>query len=274
MRIKAAATIAHIVLFVGLLVILVPLVWVLGSSFKTPNTVLSSTMNPIPSSFSLENYISVFEKTQVPRQMLNSVLFAGGVTLGQLLIAIPAAYAFARYRNRASNALFAALLLTLPIPFVVEYVPNYIFMAKLGWLNTFAALILPQLANVYALFLLRQHFLAFPKAVIEAARIDGCSELQVLTRIVVPANRGAVAAAAIYVFIMTWNEYVWPLLVAPSGSMQVITVAVANFASSEGGTSWGSIMAASVIASLPTVILYLTLRKQVVSAFLEGALKG
>lgn len=274
MRDRFARAFVHIVLLCGLAVTLVPLIWVLGASFKAPKFVLASTINPLPLQFSVANYVAVYQQTQVIRQLVNSLVFAGGVTLGQLAIAIPAAYAFARNRGRISDAVFSLLLLTLPIPFVVEYVPNYILMSQLGWLNTFAALILPQIANVYGLFLLRQHFRAFPHAIIESAKVDGCSEIGVLARIMLPATRGAVAAVAVYVFIMTWNEYVWPLLVAPNGSMQVITVAVANFASSEGGIAWGSIMAAATVASIPTVIVYIFLRRQVLAAFVDGAVKG
>lgn len=268
------AVIANAVVLIGLLVTLLPLAWLVLSSFKEPSEVLSASLNPIPNNPTLANYINVYEKSPVLRQLANSVIFAGGVTLGQLAISIPAAYAFARTRSRLANGIFSALLLTLPIPFVVYYVPNYLLLSKLGLLDTFAGLILPQLANAYALFLIRQHFSAFPKSILEAARLDGCREAGVLFRIVVPSSRGPIAAAAVYIFIMTWNEYVWPLLVASSPETQVIQVSVAQFASSEGGTAWGSILAAASIASVPTILLYMILRRQVISAFIESAVKG
>lgn len=271
-RAYAAAT--HVVLLLGLVGLLAPSVWMVGISLKAPGDVFKNMLNPVPMRPTFGNYAAVFEKTQIPRQFLNSVIFAVGVTLGQLIMAIPAAYALARKRTRLSNGLFSALLLTLPIPFVVEYVPNYILMSNLNLLNTFLALIVPQIANVYGIFLLRQHFRAFPTAIIEAARIDGCSEVSVLRRVVIPANRPAIAALAVYVFITTWNEYVWPLLVAPSEEMQVMTVSVANFATGEGGVQWGNIMAAATLATIPTIAVYLVLRRQVIAAFLEGALKG
>jgi ABC-type glycerol-3-phosphate transport system permease component len=253
---------------------LVPLIWMLGLSFKSSQTVFANPLNPIPTSPTLGNYLEVVSKTNIVRQFFNSVIFAGGVTLGQILIAVPAAYALGRMSFRGANFLFAALLLTLPVPFVVFYVPNYILVSSLGLLDTFPGLILPQVASAYGIFLLRQHFKAFPQSVIDAARVDGASEWSIIWRVVLPANRAAIAALAVFVFITTWNEYVWPLLVARDPKMYIMTVGVTQFASGEGGTQWGNIMAAAALATLPTLLAYLFIRKQILSVLLEGAVKG
>lgn len=265
---------AHLVLLAAVFVTFVPLVWMLGVSLKPPGEVFADPLNPLPSSPTLGNYLGVFASADVARQLFNSVVFAGGVTLGQVAVAVPAAYFFARDDSRAARRLFAAFLLTMPVPFIVFYVPNYILVSDLGLLGTHAGLILPQVASAYGIFLLRQHFKAFPESVLDAARVDGASEWTVMWRVVFPASRAAVAALAIFVFITTWNEYVWPLLVAPEPEMRILSVGVAQFASGEGGNRWGPIMAAATLASAPTLLAYLAARRQVLAVLTEGAVKG
>jgi len=271
---RIGRVLAQAILALAVLTSFVPLIWMVGLSFKPSQTVFANPLNPIPASPTLGNYLQVFNKTDIVRQFFNSVIFAGGVTLGQILIAVPAAYALGRMSFRGANFLFAAFLLTLPVPFVVFYVPNYILVSSLGLLDTFPGLILPQVASAYGIFLLRQHFKAFPQSIIDAARVDGVSEWSIIWRVVLPANRAAVAALAVFVFITTWNEYVWPLLVARDPKMYIMTVGVTQFASGEGGTQWANIMAAAALATLPTLLAYLFIRKQILSVLLEGAVKG
>lgn len=264
----------HAILALAVVTTFVPLVWMFGLSFKLPREIFSSPTNPLPLTPTLGNYLEVFQRTDIVRQFFNSLIFAAGVTIGQILIAVPAAYALARMDFRGANLLFAAFLLTLPVPFVVFYVPNYILVSRLGLLDSFPGLIVPQIASAYGIFLLRQHFRAFPQAIIDAARVDGASEWSIVWRIVLPANRAAIVALAVFVFITTWNEFVWPLLVARDPEMYIMTVGVAQFASGEGGTQYGNIMAAAALATIPTLLAYLFIRKQILSVLTEGAVKG
>lgn len=265
---------AHAVLAAAVLTTFFPLLWMLGMSLKPQELVFSNPLNPLPFPLTLENYLRVFNSNHVLRQLVNSVVFAGGVTLGQIAIAVPAAYAFSQWRFAGSQWLFAACLLTLPVPFIVFFLPHFVVVSKLGLLNTYAGLILPQIASAYGIFLLRQHFKAFPKSILDAARVDGASEWTIVWRIVLPASRAAVGALAVFVFINTWNEFVWPLLVAPEPEMHILTVGVAQFASAEGGTRWSTIMAAASITCAPTLLAYLLVRKRMLAVILEGAVKG
>lgn len=265
---------AHAILMLAVLTTFVPLVWMLGMSLKVPQEIFSNPLNPLTLTPSLENYVRVLTTTDVPRQLLNSVVFAGGVTFGQLLISVPAAYAFSRWSFPGANLLFAAFLLSLPVPFLVFYVPNYLLVSSVGLLDTYPGLVLPQIASAYGIFLLRQHFKAFPQSVIDAARIDGASDWTILWRVVAPANRAAIGALAVFVFVNTWNEYVWPLLIARDPDMYILTVGVAQFTSGEGGTQWGAAMAAATIATVPTLLAYLLIRRKILSVLLEGAVKG
>jgi ABC-type glycerol-3-phosphate transport system permease component len=271
---RGAAALPHLLLVAAVVATFVPLTWMFGVSFEAPAAVFADPLNPLPGSPTLDNFRYVFGAAAVDRQLVNSIVFAGGVTLGQVLVAIPAAWAFARWRFPGSGWLFALLLLTMSVPFVVFYVPNYLLLARLDLLNTFPGLILPQVAGAYGIFLLRQHFRAFPREVVDAARVDGASEGRVLLGIVVPGSRSAIAALAVYVFISAWNEYVWPLLAAPDPSMQILTVGTVNFASVEGGSRWGPIMAAATLATAPALVAYLAVRKQILAVVLEGAVKG
>lgn len=272
--VRPTRCLAHAVLALAVAATFLPLVWMLGASFKSPQLVFSNPLNPLPLPPTLANYRDVLRTADVARQFLNSVVFAGAVTVGQMALAVPAAYAFATQRFRGSHLLFAAFLLTVPIPFVVFYVPNYILLSRLNLLNTYVGLILPQLASAYGIFLLRQHFKSFPRDIIDAARIDGAGEWSIVWRIVFPASRAAIFALAVFVFINTWNEYVWPLLITPDPEMQILTVGVAQYASAEAGTRWGPIMAAATVASAPTLLAYLFVRKQILAVVLEGAVKG
>ncbi len=265
--------IAHALLIGAVTLTFAPLIWMLGVSLKPPDAVFRNPLNPFPLDPTLANYRYVFSKADVLRQLLNSVIFAGGVTLGQLIIAVPAAYAFARWSFRGASVLFSLMLLSLPVPFVVFYVPNYILLSQLDLLNTFFALIVPHWASAYGIFLLRQHFKSFPRSVIDAARIDGAGDLEILVRIILPTARGTIAALAIYVAITTWNEYVWPLLVAPNPKMHTLTVGAAAFAGGEAGTFWGAVMAAALIASAMTLVGYLLARRQILEVLTEGAVK-
>jgi ABC-type glycerol-3-phosphate transport system permease component len=270
----AARVAAHAALALAVVVTCAPLVWMASTSLETPEAVFARPLLPLPWPPTAANFAAVLAGADVPRQLLNSLVVAAGVTVGQLVIALPAAYVFARRPFSGSGALFSCVLVTLPIPFVVLYLPNYVLVARTGLLDSYAGLILPQLAGAYAVFLLRQRIAGIPQALIDAARLDGAGEWTILWRIVLPVCRAAVAALAIFVFITAWNEYVWPSLVAPDPSMRVLTVGVAQFAGGEGGTRWGPTMAAAVLACLPTGIAYLVFRRHVLAAVMEGATKG
>lgn len=253
---------------------LAPIVWMIGISFKQPADIFDNPLNPLPTNPTLANYIQAFTTSDVPHQFHNSMIFAGGTTLGQLALAIPAAYAFSQWTFKGANVLFAIFLASLPIPFIVFLIPNYIMVAQTGLLNTYAGLIIPQLASAYGVFLLRQHFRAFPRSILEAARIDGANETTVITRILMPAVRGPIVSLGVFVFVGAWNEYIWPSLVTPRPEMQILTVGLTQFASAEGGNQWGPTMAAATLVSIPTLAAYLLMRRQIVGAVAAGAVHG
>lgn len=262
------------VLLVAVVTVLAPVLYQLGLSLKPAHEIFSSALSPFSWPPTVDNYRTVLEKLPFGRYLFNTLVFALGVTLGQIVLAVPAAYAFSAYRFPGQGFLFGLVLISLMVPFVVTYLPNYLLLAQLKLLNTLPGLILPMLAGGYGIFLLRQHFKSFPRSILEAAQVDGASSWQILWRVLVPANLAAIAALAVYLFINAWNQFVWPLLVANQPEVYVLTVAVQRFAGGEGINNWGAMMAAATLATLPTVLLYLAMRRAILETFTEGAIKG
>ena len=268
------ANLARVLLGIAALATLAPLAFMLGAAFKPESEIFAAAANPFTLHPTFENVVAAVTQLQFGHMLVVSVPFALGVTLGQLAIAIPAAYVFARNDVPLAGPLFALVLATLPIPFVVTYIPNYLMLASAHLLNTLPGLILPQIASAYGIFLLRQHFRSFPRSVLEAARIDGATRWDALWRILVPANLPAIVALSVYIFVNTWNQYIWPLLVASDPSLFTLTVGVQNFANGEGGSRWGALMAAALLATIPTVAAYLAVRRPLFSTLIEGAVTG
>ncbi len=267
-------TLSRVVLIGAIVALILPLFYMFGTALRPEATIFDHALMPIPLDPTLENFFVAAKTMNYPNMLLVSIIYAGSVTLGQLLVAVLAAYAFGCRRFPGDSWIFALLLATIPIPFVVTYVPNYLLMAKSHLLNTYAGLILPQVASAYGIFLLRQHFRAFPRSILEAAGIDGASSWRILWRIVIPANLPVIFALGVYIFVNTWNQYIWPLIAMSDPSMHTLTVGVQDFAAGEGGSHWGALMAGATLATLPTLIVFLLARKQILNTLMEGAVKG
>ena len=275
---RRAVWLSRAILIAVSVLILMPLVYLVGVSFKAPQLIFANPILPFTIPPSLENYQAVLRQMDIPRYLLNSIAFAGSVTLGQLALAIPAAFSFAYFDFRFKNLLLGVIIVSLMVPFVVTYIPNYLLLAQWRLINTLPGLILPMLGISlgFGIFLLRQHFMSFPREVMEAAMIDGATSWDILWRVLMPANLSPVLAVGIYVLINTWNQFIWPLLVGGGNPRSyTLTVAVQIFYTSpEGGDYWGAIMAASVLTSLPTAVIFLLMRRRVLTTFVDGAIKG
>jgi len=277
-RARRATWTSRFILILATLLVAVPLIYQLGISFKQPDEVFVSVLSPITLNPTLRNYEVVLRSVPILTYLANSAAFSIGVTVGQILLAVPAAYAFSYFNFRFKNLLLALVLVSLMVPFVVTYIPNYLLLAQYKLINTLPGLILPMLGVSlgFGIFLLRQHFMSFQREIIEAAMIDGASSWQTLTWVVAPANISALSALAVYILINTWNQFIWPLLIG-GGRPEAYTLTVGvqmYFTNPEGGNRWGSLMAASVLTSLPTIIAYLFMRKGILRTFTEGAVKG
>ena len=258
---------------------LVPTLWMVSLSFQ-PNEVLARTTSstalgllPIP--FTAHNYLDLFTFGQTPLWFLNSVLVAGGMTLGVLAVSTTAGYALARLDFPYKNTITVICLIGLMVPEQAVFIPLYTMFADFGWHNSYHALILPRMAVPIGVFLMMQFFKAIPKDIEEAARLEGVGWLQIFWHVMLPLARPAMMTLAILTFLYAWNDYLWPLVSAQKREYFTITLGLAsiqsNFAQSEG---LGRVMASGVIASLPVVILFLVFQRYVVQAMTVGGSQG
>lgn len=270
MRLSWPALRSHGLLIALSLLSVLPLYWMGVTSLRAPNEIFSASL--WPAAPSLDNFRYVIGRSPILRMIGNTVVVAALTTLAQLFTAILAAYAFARWRNRVTGALFALLTVTWLIPAQVVAVPGYLIVARLDMLDTLAALILPHLASAFAIVMLYQAMRAVPVELIEAAVIDGAGHWRVVWQVIVPNLRPALASLGILLFIGAWNDYFWPLLVTRSQESAVIQIGLQMFFTQEGN-QWGPLMAASTVACLPILAIYVVLQRQIVASFLQSGLK-
>lgn len=264
----------YLVLLCILAIFITPYLFSLNASFKPLAAILSDTAWTPTRSLSVANYQSLFGEHQFLTYLGNTVLVTVILTIGQVLFSMMGAYAFARLRFPGREALFWLYLSMMMVPNVVTMIPMYVMMEYAHLLNTYWALFLPYaLGTPYAVFLMRQFFLTIPQSIIEAARIDGCSERRILWSVLVPLARPIITTATIIAFVFGWNNFLWPLIATNSNDLQVMTVGLANFNSSFG-TQWNLILAGSMVALIPLVILFCIFQRQIVNSIsLTGANK-
>lgn len=212
-------------------------------------------------------YKNVFNSIPIIKYFLNSLIVALLTTLGQVVISALAGYGFARLKFRGSDFLFFIIVLTMMIPPQVNIVPLFYLMSKLGWINTYQALIVPGIFGGFGVFLMRQYFLNFSKELEEASRLDGCNAFQTFYKIALPCAMPAVATLAIFTFVTTWNSFMWPLIVTNTESMRTLAVGLTIFKGSfREITLWGELMACACICSIPVIVVFLIGKKYLINA--------
>jgi multiple sugar transport system permease protein/sn-glycerol 3-phosphate transport system permease protein len=260
----------HLVMVLLSFVCLFPVYWMLVSSLRPANMLFETSL--WPSAPTLENYSYALDAIPILRMLVNTLVFAAVSTVLQLLTGILAAYGFARWQFRGDKLVYTAVALTWLVPFQVVMIPNYLLVAQMGLLDNIMALILPNLASALAILLLAQAMRGFPKEVVEAARMDGAGHWRILWEVMTPNLRGTIASLAILIFISTWNEYFWPLLLSRTAENSVIQIGIQMFMTAEGD-QWGPLMAASTLASLPVLVIYVVLQRQVVQSFMKSGIR-
>jgi multiple sugar transport system permease protein len=250
----------HLLLITGSVVMLVPFAWMLSTSLKEPGDVFIYPPQWIPQPVRWENYQETVTVMPFGRFYLNSAIQAISVTALQLLTASLAAFAFARLRFRGRDLLFMLYLATMMIPFPVTMIPNFVIMRYLNWMDTFRALILPPAFSAFSTFLLRQYFMSIPVEMDDAARVDGASSFRIWWQIILPLSGPALATLAIFTFLGQWNSFLWPLIVTNSEKMRTLPVGLATF-QGQYSVQWHLLMAGSVIAVLPILVIYIVGQK-------------
>jgi multiple sugar transport system permease protein len=246
-----AALLALLVFFAVL-----PVIWMAISAFKSNTEILSPERTLLPREWSVEGFVSLFTFAPFGRYMLNSVIIAGGIAIVQTVTAALGAYAFARISFRGSNLLFAVFLMTLMVPPQVTLIPQFIIASRLGWVDTYHGMIVPQAFTAFGIFLLRQFFLAIPKGLEDAARIDGANRWGVFVRIILPLSGPAIATLLLFAFLAHWNALLWPLVMSTTNATRTVVLGLREF-QGQYFTNWDALMAGAIVATAPTIALYL-----------------
>jgi multiple sugar transport system permease protein len=265
---------AFALLLLAAIVWLIPIAWVVDTALKTESdtTTVPVTWIP-PSGFTLESFWQILSAGNMLRWYFNSFLTSSIITLMVVLLASLAAFGFSRVAFRGSNFLFFMIVAGIVIPPQVLIVPLFIEMQALGLVDTYWGIILPQMAAPIAVFIFKQFFDGIPNDLEDAARVDGASRLRVYWQIWMPLSRPAIAAVAIFIFVLSWNNFLWPFIVVTNTDMMTIPVGIATVQSSYG-VRYADIMASAVLAGLPLVIVFLFFQRQIVQGIANTGLKG
>ncbi|MDX5474400.1 MAG: carbohydrate ABC transporter permease [Bacillaceae bacterium] len=255
-KVGLAKSLLYGILVMYAVVTLIPFLWAVSSSFKTLEEIVSGVISFIPKNFTLDNYRQIFiEQELFPRWMFNSLLIATVGTGLNILFNSMAGYALARLSFPGRKTLFIIVLAVLMIPAQVTMIPNYLILRELGWLNSYQGMIVPAMINATFIFMMRQFFINFPKELEEAAEMDGLSRLGTFFRVVLPLARPALAAQAIFVFMGFWNDFMRPLIILSDPSMFTLPLGLNTF-KGQYISYWNYIMAASMVFTLPVLVIY------------------
>jgi alpha-1,4-digalacturonate transport system permease protein len=260
------------ILVTAALVALIPIVWLVLGSFKTPTELSARPPSLVPESWGLSNYTDALTRFDFTTYLFNSVVVTIAATTLTLVINSMAAYALAKYNFRGKNGLFLLTLATIMIPLQVILIPVYQVVASLGMVNTLWGLIIPAAATPTGVFILRQYMLSIPDELIEAARVDGAGEFRTFIQIVLPMCRPALAVVAILSIMWRWNDFLWPLVVAQSEKVYTLPVALARFTAEET-VPFNLIIAMSVVSILPVIVLFLFFQRQIVTGIANTGIK-
>ncbi len=264
--------IIYVLLAFGALIILFPLTWAATSALKPNDQVFKVPMEWIPRSLEWMNFVRPFQEKPFAQYFGNSIFAALISVLLTIVVASLAGFSLAKYHYFGKSLVFIAILSTLMLPVQVILVPLYLVVRDLGWLDTYQGLIIPQAVNAFSIFLMRQHIMSIPDDYIEAARLDGASELGILWRVILPMSRPSLAAVTIFSFLASWDSYVWPLVVVTKEQFRTLPLGLSLFFS-EYSSDYGQALAAALLIMLPLLILFILLQRHFVEGLTRSGLK-
>ncbi|MEN3042256.1 MAG: carbohydrate ABC transporter permease [Fervidobacterium sp.] len=268
-------TLIEIALFMFSVFMFAPIFLALAMSLQPPEFVFSYPPKILPRGFNLKNYTDAFKIVPFGKMILNSFVISISITLGKLFTGILAGYSYANFRFKGERISFGIIFATLYIPAeILLIVPLFQIISKLGWVNTYQAMIIPFTASATNVFLFQQHFKTIPKDYEDAALIDGATPIQYLIKVVLPLSRPVIGGAAIINFTYAWNMYLWPMIVGMKDDMKTVQVAINMIINAESSNNWGIIMAATMIALFPTLLLFFLLQDLFVKSLVGSGLKG
>jgi len=264
--------ILYILLCLFALAFLYPFIWMVSASLSDERSIKDIILGPID--FTFNHYVKLFQSIPILGSLVNSLIVATAVTFGVLVLGSMVGYALARHRFAGRNLIFYLILFTMTLPFQLTLIPNYILMVEFGWTNSFTALIVPALLNAFAIILFRQHFISIPQDLIDAARIDGCSELRILFQVLWPISVPTLITVGIITFMTSWNEVLWPIIVIRTESLMTMPQLVTLYA--VGGRAMAQIgmkLASATMLAMPIIIAYLIFQKYFIQSMANSGLK-
>jgi sn-glycerol 3-phosphate transport system permease protein len=270
----ATITTGYLPIVLATLVVVLPLLWMVLASFKSPSELLTQDLDVLPNSLAPNNYAEAADTVPFGRLFFNSVLVTAVGAVIKVVLAVLTAYALVFVRFPGKKIIFALVLATLMVPPQVSLLPNYVLITDLGGADTYWGIILPGLATGFGTFLLRQQFLTLPASIMEAAEIDGAGHWKRLTRIVVPISTPAIATVALVNIVFEWNEYLWPLVIVSDPHMMTLPVGLTLLQNSESGADgYGLVMAGTVLVIVPVLVVFAAFQRYIVSGLTQGAVK-
>ena len=262
-----------IVFAVVSVVFMLPLIWMLLSSFKPEGLIMGRPEWLIPRQWTLEGYSTLLKKIPFFRFLLNSLIFAGGTTVSMLFLDSMAGYAFAKLKFRGSHVLFVVVLISMMIPFQITMIPTYLLLNDLHILNTYAGLMIPRMTNAFGIYFMRQAFLGVPNDLLDAGRIDGLTEFGIYRKVAIPVVGASIATLAVFHFMAGWNDFMWPLIVNTSMDKMTLGPALSTL-QGQYTTKYPMQMAGAVMAVIPIIVLFFIFQKQFIEGVAQSGIKG
>ena len=262
----------NILALLGLVVTIIPFLWMIFTSVKSPEEIFVFPPKIFPKKFYFYNYVKLFKEIAFFQHFKNTFIVTISSVLLNLFLSSLAAFSFAKYEFKGKKTIFTLLLSTMMIPGQMTMIPVFLLLKKLGLLNTYLALILTSAVSVYGIFLIRQFMLSIPDELIEAARVDGCPEFLIFIKIVLPLCKPILSTLGIFAFMGCWNDFLWPLIVMIKKEMYTLTVALANL-NSQYATDYGLLMAAATIVVLPVLIVFFIGQKFIIRSIMISGMK-
>lgn len=272
-RLSWMTMLRYLVLTAAAIVIVFPFLWMVFASFKPAEDIFTIDFRLLPTHWQWENYIQAWHKAPFGRFYLNSFLCAAISIAAQVITCSLAGYAFAKIRFKGRGLIFTLMLSSMMIPGEATIIPNFLLVTKLHMINTYAGLTVTSLTSVFGIFLLRQMYMTIPDDLIDAAKMDGCSELRTFATIIFPCTTSGVITISIFGFIDAWNAYMWPLTVTNSVSMRTLEIGLSYMVNPDVGPEWPLIMAASTMIILPVIVLFIWFQQYFVDGMAQSGLK-
>lgn len=279
--------ITYVLLILGAVTMVMPYIWMISTSFKADSDIFAVVPKWIPNEWDFANYRDAFQAIDMGRLFVNTTIVTGVDVVGQILLGAMAGYVFARLTFPGKRLIFFSLLATMMVPFEVLVLPIFLFIRAfplaggnniigqggIGLINTYSGVIFPNLISVFGIFIFRQFFQGFPKEIEEAAVIDGCSKYRIFWTILVPNSKPVIGTMALFSFLWTWNDFLWPLIVIKNDALDTLQLGLSSF-NQETGTRWAELMAGSVMVTVPVILLFLFLQRFLIQGIVTTGMKG